>query len=137
MRFGLVINRTTAKALRLGQHEKLPELATEIAQLNCDLIFAPGAEATLNAVKQASRDMPIAIVSPDYDPVATGHLASLARPAGRITGISMLQTELPAKRLQVLSEMLPKSRRVGVLADASNAGQLAVTRAAATQLGLT
>ncbi len=40
------------------KHEKLPELAAEIARLNCDVIFAPGAEAALNAVKQASRDTP-------------------------------------------------------------------------------
>ena len=48
----------------------------------------------------------------------------------------MLQTELPAKRLQVLKEMMPKVRRVGVLADVANGGQLQVTRGAATQLGL-
>jgi putative ABC transport system substrate-binding protein len=128
----LVIEHRTAQ----GRHERLPELAAELARLNCDVIFAPGTEAALRAVVQASRDTPIVIVTADYDPVTTGHVSSLARPGGRITGVSMLQTELPAKRLQVLKEMLPKVRRVGVLADVANAGQLQVTRDAAVKLAL-
>lgn len=128
----LVIEHRTAQ----GRHEWLPELAAELARLNCDVIFAPGAEAALRAVEQASRDTPIVIVTADYDPVTTGHVKSLGRPGGRITGVSMLQTELPAKRLQVLKELLPRVRRVGVLADVANGGQLQVTRGAAAQLGL-
>ncbi len=135
---GFVEGRNFTIAFRAvqGRHEKLPDLAAELARLNCDLLFAPGAEAALNAVKVASRDTSIVIVTADYGPVTTGHVASLARPAGRITGISMLQTELPGKRLQMLTELLPKARRIGVLADVANTGQLAVTRAAAVQLGL-
>lgn len=119
-----------------GRADTLPELATELARLSCDVIFAPGSEATLQAVKAATRELPIVIVSADYDPVATGHVAGLARPGGRITGVSMLQTELPAKRLQVLKELLPKARRIGVLADGWTAGQLQITRDAAVTLGL-
>ncbi len=119
-----------------GQSERVPQLAAELAQLNCDVYFAPGSELTLAAIKQATRDKPIVIVSNDYDPVATGHIANMARPGGRITGVSQLQTELPAKRLSVLKEMLPKLRRVGVLADVSTAGQLEVSKGAAAQLGL-
>lgn len=128
----LVIEHRTAQ----GRHERLPELAAELARLNCDVIFAPGAEAALRAADQASRDTPIVIVTFDYDPVTTGHVSSLARPGGRITGVSMLQTELPAKRLQVLKELLPRVRQVGVLADVATAGQLQVTRGAAARLGL-
>jgi putative ABC transport system substrate-binding protein len=128
----LVIEHRTAQA----RHERLPELAAELARLNCDVIFVPGTEAALRAVVQTNGDTPIVIVTADYDPVPTGHVKSLARPGGRITGVSMLQTELPAKRLQVLKELLPKVRRVGVLADVANAGQLQVTRSAAAQLGL-
>lgn len=119
-----------------GQSERSPQIAAELAQLKCDLYFAPGSEVTLNAIKGASRDKPIVIVSNDYDPVATGHIANMARPGGRITGVSQLQTELPAKRLSVLKELLPKLRRVGVLADVSTAGQLEVSKGAAAQLGL-
>ncbi|MFZ2649024.1 MAG: ABC transporter substrate-binding protein [Burkholderiaceae bacterium] len=119
-----------------GQIERLPQLAAELTQLNCDVYFAPGSELNLNAVKQATRDQPIVIVSNDYDPVAAGYVTNMARPGGRITGISQLQTELPAKRLALLKELLPKLRRVGVLADASTSGQLEVSRDAAVQLGL-
>jgi putative tryptophan/tyrosine transport system substrate-binding protein len=119
-----------------GQPDRVPQLAAELAQLNCDVYFAPGSELTLAALKGATRDKPIVIVSNDYDPVATGHIANMARPGGRITGVSQLQTELPAKRLSVLKEMLPKLRRVGVLADVSTVGQLEVSKGAATQLGL-
>ena len=119
-----------------GRTDNLPELAAEVARLNCDLFFAPGNELTLLAVKQATRDTRIVIVAIDYDPLATGHVAQMARPGGRITGISMLQTELSAKRLEVLKELLPKVRRVGVLADVSTTGQLKVSQAAAAKLGI-
>lgn len=119
-----------------GQAERLSLIAAEVAQLNCDAYFAPGSELNLTAIKQATRDKPIVIVSNDYDPVATGHIANMARPGGRITGVSQLQTELPAKRLSLLKELMPKLRRVGVLADVSTAGQLDVSKGAAVQLGL-
>ena len=119
-----------------GRTGRLPALAAELARLNCDLFFAPGSESNLLTVKQATRDTPIIIVANDYDPVATGHIANMARPGGRITGVSMLQTERPAKRLGVLRELLPKVRRVGVLADASTSGQLKVTQEAAALLGI-
>ncbi len=119
-----------------GQAEQAPQMAAELAKLNCDAYFAPGSELNLTAVKQATRDKPIVIVSNDYDPVATGHIANMARPGGRITGVSQLQTELPAKRLSILKELLPTLKRVAVLADRSTAGQLEVSKAAAAQLGL-
>jgi hypothetical protein len=84
-----------------GQADRLPLIAAEVAQLNCDVYFAPGSELNLTEIKQATRDKPIVIVSNDYDPVATGHIANMVRPGGRITGVSQLQTELPAKRLSV------------------------------------
>ncbi len=120
-----------------GQPDRFPALAAELAKLKCDAVFVPGSERGLKTFKQASNDAtPIIIVANDYDPLLAGHVASLARPGGRITGVSMLQTELTAKRLQVLKELLPKVRRVGVLADQDNIAQLTVTRATAAQLGL-
>ncbi|PYN24863.1 MAG: ABC transporter substrate-binding protein, partial [Candidatus Rokuibacteriota bacterium] len=59
-----------------GRIETLPELAADLARQNCDVLLAPGTEATLAAIKQASRDTPIVMVAVDYDPVATGHIAS-------------------------------------------------------------
>ena len=119
-----------------GRAERLPELAVELARQRCDVYLAPGPEAALVALKQATRDEPIVIAANDYDPVATGHVASLARPGGRITGVYQLQEELSAKRLELLKEMLPKARRIGVLADSASQRQLALVRKASKGMGL-
>jgi putative ABC transport system substrate-binding protein len=120
-----------------GRNERLRELAADLARRNCDVLLAPGTEAILVALEQASRNTPIVIVANDYDPVATGHIASFARPGGRITGMSQLQSELPAKRLELLRELLPRAKRIAVLADTSTVGQLKAAQAAAKPLGLT
>ncbi len=114
-----------------GDTTRLGALAAELAAARCDAFFAPGTTANLDALVRASRDTPIVVVATDYDPVATGHVANLSRPGGRITGVSHLQSELPAKRLQLLKEILPGARRVAVLCDPVSAGQLAVTQEAA------
>jgi putative ABC transport system substrate-binding protein len=72
-----------------GGIDRLPKLASDLAQQNCDVFLSPGTERNLAAIKQASRDTPIVMVAIDYDPVATGHISSLARPGGRITGVSV------------------------------------------------
>ena len=123
--------RTTA-----GRPERMAEFAGELAQLNCDAILVPAPEPGLVAMKNASKDVAIVIVANDYDPVTAGHVANMGRPGGRITGVSQLQTELPAKRLQVLKELNPSLRKVGVLADSATVGQLKVSLATAPQLGL-
>ena len=119
-----------------GRPERLPELAAELARQKCDLFFAPGSEANLIAMKQASRDTPIVIVAIDYDPVATGHVTNLARPGGRITGVTALQSLLPAKRLELLKELLPAARKIAVFANAGTTGQLEVVQDAARRLGI-
>ncbi len=119
-----------------GRIERLPELAADLARQNCDVLLAPGTEANLAAIKQASRDTPIVMVAIDYDPVATGHIASLARPGGRITGVSQQQLELPTKRLELLKELLPRAKRIAVFSDTSTAGQLKAVQAGATRLGV-
>lgn len=119
-----------------GRPEQLPGLAVELARQNCDLFFGGGTEAGLIALRQASRDTPIVFVAVDFDPVATGHIVSLARPDGRITGITALQSALPAKRLELLKELLPGARKVAVFANATTTGQLAVVQDAAQRLGL-
>ena len=119
-----------------GRLERLPALAAELVELKCDVLFAGGPEATLVALKQASRETPIVFVAVDFDPVATGHISSPARPEGRITGITAVQSVLPAKRLELLKELLPEARKVAVLANDQTAGQLAVVQDAARRLGL-
>ena len=119
-----------------SQGELLPKLAAELARLNCDVLIAPGAEVTLRAMKQTSRDTPIVAIAVDYDLDATGHVDNLSRPGGRITGVTNMQTDLPAKRLQIIAEILPRAKRIAVLADVASAGQLDAAQSAARQLGL-
>jgi putative ABC transport system substrate-binding protein len=76
------------------------------------------------------------VIAVDYDPEATGHVASLARPGGRVTGVSAMQSILPAKRLEPLEELLPAARRFAVLSDTASTGQLGVARAGARRLGV-
>ena len=128
----LVIEFRTAE----GRIDRLPALAADLARQPCDVCFAPGLEATLVAIKQATQDTPIVIAANDYDLVATGHIASLAHPGGRITGVSQLQLELPTKRLELLKELLPEARSIAVLSDTATTGQLTVMQAAAEQLGI-
>lgn len=119
-----------------GRLERLPALAAELAKLNCDVLFGGGPEATLVAFRQASRDTPIVFIAVDFDPVATGHVVNPARPDGRITGITAVQSVLPAKRVELVKELLPAARKVAVLANDQTAGQLAVVEDAAKRLGL-
>ena len=117
-----------------GRLDRLAGAAADLARASCDVLVAPGSEATLAAIKQASRDTPIVMVAIDYDPLARGHIASLTRPGGRITGVYTLMVELTEKRLELLKELVPNVRVVAVLADSSTAGQLQAAHAAAKRL---
>jgi ABC-type uncharacterized transport system substrate-binding protein len=120
-----------------GREGKLVELAADLARRDCDLLLAPGTEAGLVALERATKNTPIVIVANDYDPVTTGHIASLAHPGGRITGVSQLQTELPAKRLELLKELLPRAKRIAVFADTATAGQLKSVQDGSRRQGVT
>ncbi len=72
----------------------------------------------------------------DFDPVATGDVASLARPGGRVTGVTALQSTLPAKRLELLNECLPGLRKVAVFANEQTTAQLALVQGTARRLGI-
>jgi putative ABC transport system substrate-binding protein len=96
-----------------GNAARLPELAAELVRLKVDLIFTRGSFFT-GAVKAATSSIPIVFVA-HADPVGTGHVASLARPGGNITGLSVQQTELGPKGLELLSTVLPAAKRIAVL----------------------
>lgn len=119
-----------------GQTERLPSLAAELEKQRCDLFFSAGLEANLVALKHASRDAPIVFVAVDFDPITAGHVVNAARPGGHITGLTAVQSVLPGKRLELLKELLPETRKVAVFANDHTAGQLAVAREAAARLGL-
>jgi len=96
-----------------GKMERLPDLAAELVHLNVDLIVAAAARPPV-AAKQATRTIPIVMTNMG-DPVGTGLVASLARPGGNVTGLSLLTPELIGKQLELLKEIVPRLSRVAVL----------------------
>lgn len=121
-----------------GRMEKLPELAAELVRLKVDVFFVYGREATDAAIK-ASSSTPI-IIAADPDPVGAGLATSLARPGGRITGLSDLHGDMTSKRLELLKEVVPSVSRVAVLFNPANivsALQMKSIQASARTMGLT
>ena len=96
-----------------GRNDRLPELAAELVRLRVDIIVATQTPA-VQAAKQATNSIPI-VMAPAGDPVGTGFIASLARPGGNVTGMSAQISELAAKNLELMREMLPSVSRVAVL----------------------
>jgi ABC-type uncharacterized transport system substrate-binding protein len=93
--------------------DQLARLATEFVRINVDIIFAQSS-TMVEPARQATKTIPI-VFATHADPVGIGHVASLARPGGNITGMSMLLTELAAKQLEIFKEALPGATRVGAL----------------------
>jgi putative tryptophan/tyrosine transport system substrate-binding protein len=98
-----------------GKAERFVDFAAELVQLRVDVIVAPGVQA-VRAAKQSTATIPI-IFPTAGDAVASGLVASLARPGGNITGLTILSTELSGKRLELLKEAFPRLSRVAVLLD--------------------
>jgi putative tryptophan/tyrosine transport system substrate-binding protein len=95
---------------RLG---RLPALATELVQLQVDVILGRGGDQ-IAAAKQATQTLPI-VMAPALDAVGQGFVASLARPGGNVTGLTVISPDLMAKRLELLKEAVPGVSRVAVL----------------------
>ena len=96
-----------------GNMDRVPNIVNELVQLKVDIIVAPFPGA-IHAAKQATSTIPIIMVT-GTDPVASGWVASFARPGGNISGIFTLAQDLNGKRLELLSEIVPRLSRVGVL----------------------
>jgi putative ABC transport system substrate-binding protein len=94
--------------------ERLPDLAADLVRLKVDLIFAP-TSTEVDAVRQVTRTTVPIVFAGHADPEGVGHVASLARPGGNITGLSVLLTEIVAKQLEIMKEALPQMKRIGVL----------------------
>jgi putative tryptophan/tyrosine transport system substrate-binding protein len=119
-----------------GRPERYPALIAELIRLKVDLIVVGGGTPGARAAKRATSTIPIVLPAVG-DPVASGLVSSLARPGGNVTGLSMLNTEISAKRVELLREVLPKVERVAVLSDpAANTPDLGATQAAASSLRL-
>ena len=93
--------------------DQLPELAAELVRMNVDVIFA-NSSTFVEPARQATKTIPI-VFSNHADPVGIGHVASLAKPGGNITGLSMILTDIAPKELEVLTEAVPQTQRIGVL----------------------
>ena len=120
-----------------GRKERADELAAELVQRKVDLIMTYGTQCAL-AAKQATNSVPIVFALPG-DPVATGLVASLARPGSNITGVSSQGTDLATKRLQILRETVPGLRRLAIMGNVDNPASvldMAKVHAAARTLGL-
>jgi putative ABC transport system substrate-binding protein len=97
-----------------GHFDRLPALATDLVDHKVDVIFATGGSAGILAAKSATSTIPIIFLG-GGDLVGTGLVASLARPGGNLTGISIMATELEPKRFDLLSELVPQARVIGLL----------------------
>ena len=121
-----------------GQPERLPALAAEVVAWKPDIAIGPLDGAAI-AMKRLTSTMPIVVIV-SFDPVGIGLAASLARPGGNVTGMTGAGPETSAKRLQMLRELAPTIRRVGVVWNAAFPGLRDVRAAlddAAPGLGLT
>ena len=117
--------------------QQLPELASELVRMNVDVIFA-ASSTMVEPARRATKTIPI-VFSNHADPIGSGHVASLPRPGGNITGLSELTTELNAKAIEMLKEAVPQATRIGVLWNPTTPSQvpgLELVKAAGEKLGL-
>jgi putative tryptophan/tyrosine transport system substrate-binding protein len=120
-----------------GREERFAEIAAEIVRLRVDVIVTSGTPQVL-AVKQATSVIPIVFATAG-DPVGTGVVASLARPGGNVTGLSVQNSDLAGKRLELLREVVPGLRGVAIIGNFGNPAvmlELSEVQAAARTLGL-
>jgi putative ABC transport system substrate-binding protein len=110
-------NVTIERRYSGGNNEILPRLAVEVVQLQPDVILAVGTAAA-QAAKTATQTIPT-VFTRAADPVGLGLVPSLARPGGNLTGLSLQNFDIDAKRLQLLVTAVPEAKRVGVLWDPS------------------
>ena len=103
-----------------GKRDRLPELAADLVRLKVDIILVSGGDRPIRAAKNATKTIPIVMVGAGGDPVEAGHVDSLARPGGNVTGLTNLSRELGGKRLELFKEAVPKVARVAVLYDPAN-----------------
>jgi putative ABC transport system substrate-binding protein len=138
--FGWIEGKNLTIGYRFGEGkgpDRLAGFAAELVSLKVDVIVAHATSGAL-AAKQATGTIPVVMVNVG-DPVAAGLVASLARPGGNITGLTLMAPELGGKRLELLKETVPRLSRVAVLAPRINVGiqvQMKEIEAAARALGV-
>jgi putative tryptophan/tyrosine transport system substrate-binding protein len=135
---GWVEGRTIAIEYRWseGRAERYAEIAAEFVRLKVDVILTVGSAVPI--VKQAATNIPI-VFAVAIDPVGSGLVASLAKPGGNVTGLSIQANELAGKRVELLREILPRLRRLAIMFNADNTQpvlEMGETQAEARRLGL-
>jgi putative ABC transport system substrate-binding protein len=99
--------------------DRLPALAADLVGAKVSAIFAAGSTAGLTAAMSATKSIPIVTIF-GQDPVAAGFVAGFSRPGGNITGLSLMNTELQPKRLELLREIIPKVAKIALLVNPNN-----------------
>ena len=110
-----------------GRYDLLPAMAQELVARKVSVIFASGGPAAARAAKATTTTIPI-IFTVGTDPIADGLVASMNRPGGNATGVSLLSVALASKRLELLSELVPTARTFAMLANSNNAADEADTK---------
>jgi putative tryptophan/tyrosine transport system substrate-binding protein len=105
-----------------GKRSRLPELAAELVRLKVDIMVAAGGDSVIRTAMKATKTIPIVLMGQGSHPVEAGHVESLARPGGNVTGLTSLTTELGGKRLELLKEAVPNAALVAVLYDPGSTG---------------
>jgi putative tryptophan/tyrosine transport system substrate-binding protein len=136
---GWIEGRTVAIAYRWGEGrtERTAEFVAEFVRLKVDVIVTHG-ELNIVAAKQATSVIPI-VFPLATDPIGSGFVASLARPGGNVTGLSIQAPDLAGKRLELLREVVPGLRRLAIMANVGNPGtvlEISEVQAVARTLGL-
>jgi putative tryptophan/tyrosine transport system substrate-binding protein len=135
---GYVEGKNLVIEFRWGDNpDQLRKLAGELVLSNVELIFATSS-TEVAAARQATTTIPI-VFATHADPVGTGHVTSLARPGGNITGLSVVQTDLTDKAIEILKEAVPLATRFGILSSPtvpSHRPTVEAARAAGEKLGL-
>jgi putative ABC transport system substrate-binding protein len=120
-----------------GSIDRVAEFAAELVHLKVDVIVA-GSTQSIDAARKATKTIPI-VFPVTFDPVGSGFVATLARPGGNLTGLSTVNPDAAAKRVELLKEVMPKLSRLAVLRNPTNTGSqfaLKETQEGAKQLGI-
>jgi putative ABC transport system substrate-binding protein len=134
---GYVEGRSVAIEFRWAddQFTRLPDLAADLVSRRVDVIAALGGGNSVRAVSARTSTIPI-IFNSGGDPVAEGMVASLSRPAGNLTGITMLSTELNPKKLELLHQLLPDAKTMALLVNPNNVDSRGLALEGARALGI-
>jgi putative ABC transport system substrate-binding protein len=119
-----------------GYADRYPKLARELIDSKCDLIFAIGDENPARVLRDTKTNVPVIFIAVDYDPLEKGIIASLRNPGRNITGVYVPASELAAKRIEIIREVVPAASRFLILADGFSTGQIGAARNAAERAGI-